>query len=73
MKRPSEQIPAMMNPSRAVSETISRKMTLLVQKVVTFLLVCYVPYLTWAHYFYAVIIQRTDSEISEVEVILMNR
>ena len=73
MKRPSEQLPAILNPSSAISESISRKMNLLVQKVVTFLLVCYVPYLTWAHYFYAVIIQRTDSEISEFEVNIMNK
>ena len=54
--------------SLPISESMSKKMTMLVQKVVTFLLFCYIPYLAWAHYFYAVIIQRDNPEVSENEV-----
>ena len=56
------------NSNLPISEAMSKKMTMLVQKVVTFLLSCYIPYLAWAHYFYAVIIQRDDPEVSENEV-----
>ena len=52
----------------SISESMSRKMTKLVQKLVAFLLLCYVPYLTWAHYFYSTIIQRPDPEPSDIEV-----
>ena len=59
----------MHNSELPISDAMSKKMTLLVQKVVTFLLSCYIPYLAWAHYFYAVIIQRDNPEVSENEVI----
>jgi hypothetical protein len=58
----------MNNSELPISEALSKKMTMLVQKVVTFLLSCYIPYLAWAHYFYQVIIQRDNPQVSEIEV-----
>ena len=40
----------------SVRDAQSDKMTLLVQRVVALLLVCYVPLLIWRQYYYAVII-----------------
>ena len=60
--------PVATKSTNAISESMSRRMTTLVQKLVAYLLLCYIPYLTWAHYFYAVMIQRQDPEPSIVEV-----
>ena len=64
--------PVATKSTNAISESMSRRMTTLVQKLVVFLLLCYVPYLTWAHYFYAVMIQRKDPEPSNIEVRIEN-
>ena len=71
-RKPVSEVPAISENSHSISESMSRRMTRLVQKLVAFLLLCYVPYLTWAHYFYAIMIQREDPEPSEIEVSLRN-
>ena len=60
--------PSISTTLNSISESTSKRMTTLVQKLVAFLLICYVPYLTWAHYFYSIIIQREDPEPSDIEV-----
>ena len=60
--------PSISETLNSISESTSKRMTTLVQKLVAFLLICYVPYLTWAHYFYSFIIQRDDPEPSDIEV-----
>ena len=51
-----------------VGTTINMKMALLVQRVVIFLLVCYVPFLAWKQYFYAIPAQRIPFTLCNNEV-----
>ena len=57
-------------PSRALPESLNRKINLLVQRVVGFLVVGYVPYLATEHYYYAVIVNRPNSEVLDAEVMV---
>ena len=52
------------------ADLTNKKMTLMVQRIVCFVVVCYVPYLSWKHYFYSVISKRHQLNIltSEVKV-----
>ena len=50
-------------------DTINKKMTLLVQRVVLVLIICYVPFLGWRQYYYEVVIKRMDPRLFDVEVI----
>ena len=49
-------------------ETINRKMTILVLKVVGFLMVCYIPLLAWRHHYYSVVVYRENSLLTDTEV-----
>ena len=59
--------------SNTHAESMNRKMTLMVQRVVICLLICYIPYLVWWQYFNVITIERRDHwEINAYEVIIMS-
>ena len=49
-------------------ESINKKMTLLVQRVVLVLIICYVPFLAWRQYYYEIVIKRFDPRLQDAEV-----
>ena len=51
-----------------VGTDLNMKMTQLVQRVVLFLLVCYVPFLGWKHYFIAITVRRIPFGLNSAEV-----
>ena len=57
----------------SISKSVNRKLTSLVHKIVAGLVVCYVPYLAFDHYYYAVIVHREGSKILDSEVKLGNQ
>ena len=55
-------------------DAVGKKMTLMVQRVVICLLICFIPYLVWCHYFNVISVERgTDWHITTVEVICFVR
>ena len=56
-----------------ISKSANRKLTSLLHKIVAGLIVCYIPYLAFDHYYYAVIVHREDSKILDSEVIKNNQ
>ena len=54
-------------------ETINRKMTILVLKVVGFLMVCYIPLIAWRHHYYSVVVYRENSLLTDTEVYIYTR
>ena len=52
-------------------DKINQKMTLMVQRVVLFLVVCYVPYLIWMQYYYMEFPTRIPFKVKDYEVITM--
>jgi hypothetical protein len=56
------------NTSSKFNEAIARKTNSLVQKVVAFLLACYVPYLIFHNYYYIEIYSRHDVKMTPTEV-----
>lgn len=49
-------------------ETRNKEMTLLVKRVVVFLLISYAPFVAWYQYYYIVVCKRNPLQILEVEV-----
>ena len=56
----------MVDNARIHAEAQNKKTTLLVQRVVLFLIVCYVPYIAWAQYWYIKFYESVDYNDSEV-------
>ena len=62
----------MCNATKVYADSMNTKMILMVQRIVFFLVVCYVPFLAWKHYFYSVISKRSPLRILIAEVIPNN-
>ena len=69
LKRRSTTLTAMTERSQQLSESINRKMAIVVKRIVVSLLICYVPFLSWEQY-YMVIAERVPFIIYKNEVII---
>ena len=72
LKRRSTNLITMTERSQQLSDSINRKMTIVVKRIVVSLLICYVPFLSWEQY-YMVIAEREPFMIYKNEVIIIYR
>lgn len=75
----SQKRPSILTPSQGQNNTLNqmdslrkevmnRKMTILVLKVVGFLMFCYIPLIAWRHHYYSVVVYRENSLLTDTEV-----
>ena len=57
------------NLSANCANSMDKKMTLMVQRIVTFLIVCHLPYMAWCIYFDKISIERKPFKMTQPEVI----
>ena len=55
----------------AGAEQMERKMTLAIQRIVLFVILCYGPFLIWRAYYYTVVDRRTNGNVEDREVIII--
>ena len=69
LKKRSMALISMTEQSQQLSQSINRKMEIVVKRIVVSLLICYVPFLSWEQY-YMVIAERVPFMIYKNEVII---
>ena len=69
LKKRSTTLITMTEQSQQLSDSINRKMAIVVKRIVVSLLICYVPFLSWEQY-YMVIAERVPFMIYKNEVII---
>lgn len=67
LKKRSATLLTMTEQSQQLSDSINRKMTIVVKRIVVSLLICYVPFLSWEQY-YMIIAEREPFTIYKNEV-----
>ena len=67
LKKRSATLLTMTEQSQQLSDSINRKMTIVVKRIVVSLLICYVPFLSWEQY-YMIIAEREPFMIYKNEV-----
>ena len=72
LKKRSTALITMTEQSQQLSQSINRKMEIVVKRIVVSLLICYVPFLSWEQY-YMVIAERQPFMIYKNEVITIYR
>ena len=70
LKRRSTNLITMTERSQQLSDSINRKMAIVVKRIVVSLLICYVPFLSWEQY-YMVIAEREPFMVYKNEVIIV--